>query len=84
MVLPPESNLTLISVFLPSVIHADNLPVPVSVTKINWHPTHIHPSHIVLKKEKKEKERKQTKTDTPLVTAQKNSSFPILKSSMCQ
>lgn len=53
MVLPPESNLTLISVFLPSVIHADNLPVLVSVTKTNWNPTHIHPSHIVMKKNKK-------------------------------
>lgn len=50
MVLPPESNLTLISVFLPSVIHADNLPVLVSVTKINWHLTHIHPSHIVMRR----------------------------------
>lgn len=48
MVLPPESNRTLMSVFLPSIIHADNLPVLVSVTKINCHLTHIHPSHIVI------------------------------------
>lgn len=53
MVLSPESILTLISVFLPSVIHADNLPVLVSVTKTNWHPTHIHPSHIVMKNNNK-------------------------------
>lgn len=34
MVLSPESNLTLIPVVLPSVIHGDNLPVLVSITHI--------------------------------------------------
>lgn len=58
MVLPQKSNLTLMSVTLPSVIHADNSPVLVSVTKINWHPTHIHSSHIVMRK----KTTKKTKT----------------------
>lgn len=33
MVLSPKSNLSFISVVLPSVIHADNLPVLVSVAK---------------------------------------------------
>lgn len=51
MVLPLESNLTLIfEVFLPWVIHADNLPVLVSIMKINWHLNHIHPLLIVLRR----------------------------------
>lgn len=53
MVLPLESNLTLIEVFLPWVIHADNLPVLVSIMNRNWHLNHIHPLLIVLKRKKK-------------------------------
>lgn len=54
MVLPPGSNITLIrSVFLPSINHADNLPVLVSITNMNCRLTHIHPSHIVIIRRKK-------------------------------
>lgn len=74
MVLPPESNRTLMSVFLPSIIHADNSPVLVSVTKINCHLTHIHPSHIVIirlnnnssNNNKKKKKKKSTRCSEEL------------------
>lgn len=76
MVLPPESNLTLISVFLPSVIHVDNLPVLISVTKINWHLTHIHSSHVVVREKKQ-----QQKAHTPpaVVTLSKELQFSHFK-----
>lgn len=53
MVLPLESNLTLIEVFLSWVNHADNLPVLVSIMNRNWHLNHIHPLLIVLRRKKK-------------------------------
>lgn len=75
MVLPLESNLTLIWVFLPWFLHADNLPVLVSI--IHWHVTHIHPLLIELRR------KKTTKTLIPpaVTSSQKDSSVPSLPSS---
>lgn len=76
MVLPPGSNITLIrSVFLPSVNHADNLPVLVSITNMNSGLTHIHPLHIVIIWGK---EQQQQEKENPLA-AHKKSSCPISK-----
>lgn len=55
MILPPESNLTLILVFQPLAIHAVNLPVLVSEIEIHFHLTHIHPSLIVVRRKKQQK-----------------------------
>lgn len=77
MVRPPGSNITLIrSVFLPSINHADNLPVLVSIRKMNCRLTHIHPSHIVIRRRKISSNKKKKKKKNPLA-AQKKSCCPI-------